>query len=166
MNNIIYQINQCPKKKLIFGHQGDHNNTTIEFSGIERVATDSTLYLKIGYPVEALVPLSDENQVTVQNYITKEESTSIPCQVVEYKLATGSTTEYELVGNSDLFVAMVLPSIDESETPEVTDPTLELIYDEMHEMYLIIKSDYEGWKETIDRTLYIDTEGYICLKEE
>ena len=142
MNNIIYQINQCPKKKLIFGHQGDHNNTVIEFSGIERVATDSTLYLKIGYPVEALVPLSDENQVTVQNYITKKESTNIPCQVVEYKLATDSTTEYELVGNSDLFVAMVLPSIDESEIPEVTDPTLDLIYTQMHEMYLTIKNAY------------------------
>ncbi len=142
MKTVTYQLNQCPKKKIIFGHQYDHNNIVIEFSGIDRVKADSTLYLKIGYPVEALVPLSSENQITVQNYITKEESTSIPCQVVEYKKNSSGT--YELVGNSDLFVAMVLPSIDESETPEVTDPSLDLIYDEMHEMYLTIKNAYES----------------------
>ena len=144
MNKIVYLINRRPAQPLIFGHQFDHNDLVIEFQGFKKLQDDSTLYLKIGAPVEALVPLSDDNQITVQNYITKEEAKSIPCQLVEYKLVEGSTTEYELVKNSDMFFGRVLPSLDESKIPEVTDPSLDLIYEEMHEMYLTVKNAYES----------------------
>ena len=144
MKKIIYQVNQRPAQKLIFGHRYDHNNLIIEFAGIERTDENSTVYVKIGYPVEALVPLSDSNQLTVQSYITQEETTNIPCQLVEYQLKEGSTSEYELISNSDLFFAAVLPSIAESDIPEITDPSLDLIYTQMHEMYLTIKNAYES----------------------
>lgn len=80
MNKIIHLINRRPAQPLVFGHQFDHNDLVIEFQGFKKLQDDSTLYLKIGAPVEVLVPLSDENQLIVQNYITKEEAKSIPCQ--------------------------------------------------------------------------------------
>lgn len=144
MNKLIYFVNRHPAQPLTFGHKFDHNDLIIEFQGFKKLQDDSTIYLKIGAPVEALVPLSDDNQITVQNYITKEEAHSISCQLAEYKLKDGSTDEYELVSNTDIFFGSVLPSIDEEEIPEVTDPSLDLIYTQMHEMYLTIKNAYES----------------------
>ena len=144
MNKLIYLINRRPVQPLTFGHQYDHNDLVIEFQGFTKLREDSTLYLKIDGNVKALVPLSDDNQMTVQNYITKEAAASIPCQLVEYKLKESTAVAYELISNSDIFFGTVLPSLDESEMPEITDPSLDLIYTQMHEMYLTIKNAYES----------------------
>ena len=166
MKKIIYKVNQRPAQKLIFGHRYDHNNLTIEFAGVERTSKNSTVYVKIGYPVEVLVPISDSNAFTVQSYITKQAEEKIPCQLVEYKLKEGSTNEYELISNSDIFFGTVLPSLDESKTPEVTDPSLDLIYTQMHEMYLTIKSAYESGEFKGDKGDTGDkgADGYTPIK--
>ena len=144
MDKLVYLMSQHNIRPLVFGRQYDHNDLIVEIQGFTRVSDNSTVYLKIGSPVEALVPLDENFQFTIQSYITKQAEEKIPCQLVEYKLVEGSTTEYELISNSDIFFGTVLPSLDESEIPEITDPSLDLIYTQVHEMYLTIKSAYES----------------------
>ena len=144
MNKLYYNVSIRPLRHLSVGHQYDHNNLTVIFEGFTRVKDNSTIYVKMGSPIEAMVPLSDNNELVVQNYMTKESTRGIPCQLVEYGLKDGEEGTYELINSSRVFYACVDESVAEEETPEVTDPSLDLIYTQMHEMYLSIKSAYES----------------------
>lgn len=143
----------------MLGHQYDHNNLTIVFEGFARQRDDSVVYVKMGSPIEAMVPLSYNNELVVQSYITREPFRSIPCQLVEY--AVKDDGKYELINSSKVFNACVDPSIDESETPEVTDPSLDLIYTRIHEMYLTIKNAYESGEFKGEK----GTDGHTPVKE-
>ena len=144
MNKLYYNVSIRPLRHLSVGHQYDHNNLTVIFEGFTRVKDNSTIYVKMGSPIEAMVPLSDNNELVVQNYMTKESTRGIPCQLVEYGLKDGEEGTYELINSSRVFYACVDESVAEEETPEVTDPSLDLIYTQMHKMYLSIKSAYES----------------------
>ena len=144
MNKLYYNVSLRPLRHLLLGHQYDHNNLTIQFEGFARIKDDSTIYVKMGSPIEAMVPLSDANELVVQNYMTKESTRGIPCQIVEYALKNGGEGVYELINGSKVFYACVDESVAEGEIPEVTDPSLDLIYTQMHEMYLTIKNAYES----------------------
>lgn len=139
MKSEIFIINQ----DIQLGHRFDHNTKTVTLTGFERLRADSTLYLKMDKPVEALVPLTDDLSFTVQQYMTLY-SGQIRCQILESLLKTGSKKEYEIINNSHIFYATVKDSIKASFLPEVTDPSLDLIYTQMHEMYLTVKNAYES----------------------
>ena len=135
MKSEIFNINQ----EIDLGYRFDHNTKIIFLTGFERLQEKSTLYLKMSKPVEALVPLTDDLSFTVQQYMTLY-SGRIRCQILELSLKTGSDNAYEIISNSPIFYAMVKESI--SNQPEITDPSLDLIYTQMHEMYLTIKNAY------------------------
>lgn len=158
MNKLYYDVSIHPLKHLLLGHQYDHNNLTIVFEGFARQRDDSVVYFKIGSLIEAMAPLSDGNELMVQNYITKESFINIPCQLVEY--AVKDDGKYELINSSKVFNACVDPSVNAYETPEITDPSLDLIYTQFHEMYLTIKNAYESGEFKGEK----GTDGYTPVK--
>ena len=125
----------CGSGSLNLGMQYDHNATEITFTGFQKLKADSTIYIIMEKPVEAMVPLTDDFKFVVQQYCT-EEVGSFRAQLVEYRIEDGTTDVMELVHASPRFYCTVAQSLEPQDPPEVTDPTLDLVYAQMHQAYL------------------------------
>lgn len=118
-----------------FGQQFDHNATLIHFGGFRKLRTDSTIYIVMEEPIEAMTPLTDDFDFIVQAYCTQEVG-SFRAQLVEYRIQDGTTDVMELVHASPRFFCTVNQSIEPQDPPETTDTRLDLIYAQMHQAYL------------------------------
>lgn len=117
--------------ELWLGHQYDHNALEIVFEW-KKDNESNAVYFKIdgvredgsGY----MIPLSLKNSIIIQNPLTLNDG-SFACQLAEYGV------DGSFVKSSDIFTGIIEPSIEDGETPEVTDPTLDLLYLEYKQIF-------------------------------
>lgn len=117
------------KDSIVYlGHQYDHNTITFQFTDYEKEIPENAVYLKIE-ELKIMYPLTDDLRFTVTNILT-ERAGYMKAQLYEVK------SDGSFVKGSDIFELFVAKSVDEGEIKEVTDTQLNLIYAQMHELYI------------------------------
>lgn len=143
--NVTYDINS--PRSLNLGQQYDHNVRTVTFTGFTPVDTTNTIYLK--YEGLGLYPLADMTFQVSQIFTSKEGMFNGQL----YELASDNT----LVQNSKIFKMMVKPSLTEEAELVVNDPSIDLWFNEMSDLYNEVLEAYEGGMlvnpENIERAL-------------
>lgn len=152
----IYKVNGF--SALEVGQQYDHNATKVTFSGYDVEDASNTVYLMID-TLDIAIPLDDSLSFVVQSNITRDVTTYY-VQLREFHM---NGDKAELVKSSNMFKMRVSDSID-NEVREVTDPSLDLIYAQMHQMYITIKNAYENHE--FDGKDYDHSEEFERLSRE
>lgn len=119
------------KQKVFLGHQYDHNATRIRFNGFNVENSADSVYLRLDKPLNLLIPLTSDLKFTVQSNVTCIVG-AVRAQLVELRIEDGKQS---LVKTSPIFYCMVGESLSNSDSTEVTDPSLDLIYAEIKRKY-------------------------------
>ena len=130
--NVTYDIHDSHALNL--GHQYDHNVTQVTFTGFTPVDDTNTIYLK--FEGLGLYPLSQMSFEVSQSFTMV--SGTFRGQLFE--IASDGT----LVQNSNVFKIMVKPSIDEYTEIVNNDPSLDLWFTEMSDLYNRVLDKYEN----------------------
>jgi hypothetical protein len=117
---------------LVYGYKYDSKTNFIQFTGFEPTSEENAVYLVFHNGKDYLIPLTTDFKVEIGSPLTDT------CGEAEGQLVEIST-DGTYVRNSNTFPIFVKRSLERGTETEVTSPALELIYNQMYELYVEIR---------------------------